>query len=64
MSMDSHGGIILAGETEEHGETLVPVPRCPPHPTRTDPGANTGLRSERQATNRLIHGTAFMKNES
>jgi hypothetical protein len=29
------------------------------NPTRTDPAAIPGLRGERSATNRLIHGTAL-----
>jgi hypothetical protein len=28
--MESHGGMILTGETEELGEKPVPVPLCPP----------------------------------
>jgi hypothetical protein len=38
MSMESHGGMILTGKTEELGEKPVPVPLCPPQiqhgPTR------------------------------
>jgi hypothetical protein len=30
-SMESHGGMILTGATEELGEKLVPVPLCPPY---------------------------------
>jgi hypothetical protein len=30
MSTESHGGMILTGETEEHGDKPVPVPICPP----------------------------------
>jgi hypothetical protein len=30
MSVESHGGMILTGETDELGEKLVPVPLCPP----------------------------------
>jgi hypothetical protein len=30
MSLESDGGIILTGETEELGEKPVPVPLCPP----------------------------------
>jgi hypothetical protein len=33
--MESHGGMILTGKTEELGEKPVPVPLCPPHPTWT-----------------------------
>jgi hypothetical protein len=31
------------------------------NPTWTDPGSNPGLRSGRQVTNRLSHGTALSK---
>jgi hypothetical protein len=31
MSLESDGGMILTGETEELGEKPVPVPLCPPH---------------------------------
>jgi hypothetical protein len=30
MSMESHGGMLLTGETEEFKEKPVPVPLCPP----------------------------------
>jgi hypothetical protein len=30
MSMESHGGMILAEENEELREKPVPVPLCPP----------------------------------
>jgi hypothetical protein len=30
MSMESYGGSILAGETEELGENPVPMPLCSP----------------------------------
>jgi len=30
MSMESHGGMILTGETQELGEKPVPVPLRPP----------------------------------
>jgi hypothetical protein len=43
MSMENHGGMMLAGETEEHWEKPVPMTLCPPQilheltgaPTRT-----------------------------
>jgi hypothetical protein len=28
--MESNGGMTLTGETEEFGETAVPMPFCPP----------------------------------
>jgi hypothetical protein len=31
--MESHGGIILTGETEELGKKTDPLPLFPPHPT-------------------------------
>jgi hypothetical protein len=30
MNMESHGGMILTGKTEEIREKPVPVPYCPP----------------------------------
>jgi hypothetical protein len=30
MSIESHGGIMLTGETKEHGENPVPLELCPP----------------------------------
>jgi hypothetical protein len=59
MSIESHGGTILTQKTEEFRENPVPVPLCPPqYPTWTDPGKNSGLHDDRQATNRMSHGTA------
>jgi hypothetical protein len=58
MSMESYGGRILTGETEELGERPVSVPLCQTtKPTWTDLSVNLGLRCERLATNRLSHGT-------
>jgi hypothetical protein len=48
-------------QTRENRSTRVKT--CPSatlsttNPTWTDPGSNPGLRGERQATNRLSHGT-------
>jgi hypothetical protein len=54
MSKKSHGGMILTGETKVLAEKPVPVLVCPPKfPTWTDRGANTDLRGERPAINRL-----------
>jgi hypothetical protein len=36
MSLESDGGIILTGETEELAEKPVPVPLCPPQIVHTD----------------------------
>jgi hypothetical protein len=48
MTMDSHGGIILTGETEEMGrKTCLSV--------ALDPGANPVLHCDRPATNSLSH---------
>jgi hypothetical protein len=58
--MESHGGMILTGETEEIGEKPVPVTLSPLQiPYLTNSGANPGLCGEKSATNRLSHGTAF-----
>jgi hypothetical protein len=51
--------MILTGETEVLGEKPVPLPLCPPQ-ISTDLGSNPGMRGERQATNRLSHGTAHV----
>jgi len=60
MSVESHRGMILTGETEDLGENPVLVPLCPPPVfSWTDPGANSALRGERSATNRLSHGTTL-----
>jgi hypothetical protein len=54
MSMESHGGMISTGETEELGENPVPVPLSATDATWTDPA----FRGERPAANRLSQGTA------
>jgi hypothetical protein len=54
MSMAIHGEMLLPGQTRRTwrktclGATLYNTDH-----TRTDPGANPGLRSEKPATNRL-----------
>jgi hypothetical protein len=56
--MESKGGMILTGENRR-----TPRETCPSatfsatNPKWTEQGANPGLRGERQATNRLSHGT-------
>jgi hypothetical protein len=57
--MESHGAIILTGETRELGAKPLPVPLRPPHPTWTDLGTNPALLDERPAINRLSYDTAF-----
>jgi hypothetical protein len=48
------------GETDNSEKTLFTVPLCPPQISHgLDLGSNPGLRGERQATNRLSHGTAI-----
>jgi hypothetical protein len=53
MSLESDGGMILTGETEELEEKLVPVPLCPPQIshglTRTRTRASAG-------SNPLLYG--------
>jgi hypothetical protein len=48
MSMDSHGGMILTGETEELGEEPVPVPLNPSQSNTDDRSANLGVGGERR----------------
>jgi hypothetical protein len=38
MNMESHGGMTLAGGTEELGDNPVPVPSPTTNPTWTNPG--------------------------
>jgi hypothetical protein len=58
--MESYGGMLLTGETEELGKNLSPW-NFVHHKstTSTDPGDNTGISCKRPATNRLSHDTAF-----
>jgi hypothetical protein len=51
--MESHGGMILTGKTEELAKKPVPVP----NPAWVVPGVNLDLRGERRAINLLSHGT-------
>jgi hypothetical protein len=58
--MESYGGMILTGKTEELGEktcSSVTIPTT--NPTWSDQDANPNFRDERQATNRLSHGRAI-----
>jgi hypothetical protein len=52
--------MIFAGETEVLGVNLTSAALSTTNPTWIDPGANPGLRGEKQATNHLSHGTAYM----
>jgi hypothetical protein len=36
MSLESDGGMIFTGKTEELGEKPVPVPLCPPYKSHMD----------------------------
>jgi len=59
MSMESHSGTIMTGETEELGEKPVPAPHYQSQKyTWIYPVANPSLRGGRPATNRLKHGMA------
>jgi hypothetical protein len=52
--------MILTGETEELGEKTCPsATLSTTNPTCINPGANLGLRCERQATKSLSHDTAL-----
>jgi hypothetical protein len=54
-----NGGMKLIGETRStRRETCPNATLSATNPTRTDPGSNSGLRSERPATSNLSHGTA------
>jgi hypothetical protein len=56
MSMESHGGKILTGDNcRTRGKTCCSFTLSTKNPTRSDQGANSGLRGERPATNRLSH---------
>jgi hypothetical protein len=56
MSVDSHGGMILTGETEALGENSPSATLSTTNLIWTDPSTNPGLRGEIPATNRLWHG--------
>jgi hypothetical protein len=53
----SPGGMILAGVNKTLRETCPSASPSTTNPTSTHPGANTGLRRERPATNRLSYVT-------
>jgi hypothetical protein len=58
MNMESHGGMILAEENLTIRRKTRPIVILfTINPTWTDPSVNPALRGERQATNRLNHGT-------
>jgi hypothetical protein len=62
VSMESHGGIIFTGENRRTLRKTCPIATLSTtNPTWTDLGAKTGLRGERQATDRLSHGTAWIQ---
>jgi hypothetical protein len=46
MNMESHGGIILTGETEQHGEKSVCATLTTTNPLWTNPDANPNLGRE------------------
>jgi hypothetical protein len=55
MNMELWWNDVFAGETEVLGENLPSATLSTTNPTWIDPDANTGLRGERPATNRLSH---------
>jgi hypothetical protein len=58
--MESHGGVILTGKTEEHGERPVPVPPCPPQIPHGLTRARHRASAERgPVTVLLSHGVAY-----
>jgi hypothetical protein len=58
LSMESHGGMILTGESRRPRRKTCPnSDLSTTNPAWTDPGANLGLRCECVATRRLSHGT-------
>jgi hypothetical protein len=59
MSMKNHGGMILKGEYPRTRKKICPSATLSiTNSTWTEPGANPGVRGQRQATNGLSHGTA------
>jgi hypothetical protein len=59
--MESYGGMILTGENRStRRETCPSATMSSTNPTYTEPGANSGLRGERPATNRLSYDTAMI----
>jgi hypothetical protein len=59
MSMENHGGTILAGETRRIWRKTCPNATSTKKTAWSDPEANPGIRGERPATERLSHGTAL-----
>jgi hypothetical protein len=55
MSMESHGGMILTGETDELGEKSDPVSLC-----SQVPSALTRVSEVSLAANYLSHGMALI----
>jgi hypothetical protein len=56
MSMDSHGGMMLTGESRRNSEKPCLSATLPTtNPTWTDQGESPGLRSNRPAANRPSH---------
>jgi hypothetical protein len=52
----------LTGENgSTWGKTCHSATLSTTNPTWTGPGSNPGLRGERQAINRLSHGTAYFR---
>jgi hypothetical protein len=59
MSTENTGGMILTGKNRRPRRKTYPsATLLTTNPTWIDPGANLGLRGERQATNHLRHGMA------
>jgi hypothetical protein len=60
MNMESHGGMILTGESRRTRRKKCPTATVSTtNPTQIKPRANVGLHTERPATNRLSYGTAL-----
>jgi hypothetical protein len=49
---------LTAENRSTRGKTCSNATLSTTNPTWNDPGSNSGLRGERQVTNRLNHGTA------
>jgi hypothetical protein len=61
-SLESDGGMILTGENRRTRRKTCPIATfSTTNPIWIDPGANTGLRGERPATNHLSHGTVWQQ---
>jgi hypothetical protein len=56
MSMESHGGMILTGKTEELRKTCPNATLSTTNPTWTNLDANLGLCGEMLVANHLSHG--------